>query len=77
MFSNLATLTELSHAVKIGSLTEEQKNKVTSNGTTAEAGEGKPGKPNDPKNKAADPTATTTIPASYRQPLCPWFTCCY
>lgn len=80
MFSSTATLNELSQAVKNGALTDAQKEKLTCSPETNTAGgntnttDGK--KATNPKN-TADPAATTTIPATYRQPICPWFTCCY
>ena len=73
MFSSTATLNELSHAVKNGALTDAQKEKLSSSPDASGGG----GTTNTNGSKPADPTATTTIPATYRQPICPWFTCCY
>eukprot|EP01038_Epipyxis_sp_PR26KG_P004483 gene4483-6337_t len=69
MFTSLACVNELAIAVKNGELTDEQKQKLESIGT------------NKNNNNVADEVDeegnTTQIPVTYKQPLCPWFTCCY
>lgn len=72
VFSTMATIYELSVAVKEGKLTAEQKHRFDSfqASSTPQAGAGAAG--------AANPAqaAGTTIVVSHRQPCCPWFTCC-
>ncbi len=68
----MATIYELSVAVKEGKLTAEQKLRFDNfqASSTTQAGAGAAG--------AANPAQATgtTIVVSHRQPCCPWFTCC-
>jgi acyl-CoA synthetase (AMP-forming)/AMP-acid ligase II/acyl carrier protein len=80
LFTNMATLVELSIAAQHGSLTDEQERRFEIAGpavggnahTTARTGAGK---------QAAAVVGTTSCGIrrgrSSRQLLCPWFTCCY
>lgn len=58
MFTDLATLEELSHAVKCGRMTEKQAKALESGVLDSREGEG-------------------LAVQKKREPLCPWFTCCY
>ena len=62
LFTQLATLSELAGIVKVGSLSNDQKHNFESLQTNK-----------DVNNK--DNSSTEVI--HYKQPLCPWFTCCY
>lgn len=59
VFSNMATLEELSVAVKLGHLSELQLQKFHHSAQTV----------HNPSQE--------NVPVVTRQPLCPWFTCCY
>jgi hypothetical protein len=76
VFSNQATLKELAKAVKIGRLTDEQKHHFEGHPTH---------NTNDPKAAGGGsgnghqhpPDYSNVVVTPHRQPLCPWFTCCY
>jgi hypothetical protein len=66
IFSSLATLEELSIAVKKGSLTESQKQRFESAHNHSNS-----------SNNPDEEGKSTIVPANNRQPICPWFFCCY
>ncbi len=68
IFSPIATLDELSVSVKKGCLTDEQRQRFEAAHT---------GDAQKTEHTAEDGGKSTTIPTNYRQPICPWFTCCY
>jgi hypothetical protein len=66
LFTEQATLEQLTLAVHEGALTEPQRTAYDDT-TTGRA-----------KAVAHDPNApSTVIPQSHKQPCCPWFTCCW
>lgn len=77
MLTSLATLNELAIAAKHGTLTKDQMHNFENIHQSHEA------HPNNNKNEGQDKGdkgaqgTTTTVPVNYRQPICPWFTCCY
>jgi hypothetical protein len=82
VFSNLATLSELAKAVKIGHLTADQKHRfehIASATHQLPPGEqaNSNANPQNKNNTRGPPNYSNVVAAPPRQPLCPWFTCCY
>ncbi len=66
LFTPMATLKELAATVRHGTLTPEQRRKF-------EAGVAAGANNTDPNAQST----TVMMPAARKQPMCPWFTCCY
>lgn len=64
LFTDLASIAELVESIRMGGLTPEQKEQVDSGVKVAGPGDGTDGR-------------STTQQISRKEPLCPWFTCCY
>ena len=72
LFTSHATIVELAKTVKHGSLTEEQHQQFD---TIQPSGNADADGNSDAPKGAVKGHTTTVI--EQRQPLCPWFTCCY
>ena len=67
MFTQLATIEGLAQCVKIGHLTAEQQAMLQGGGGSSAAG----GQPD------VATLSTVEVVGARKEPLCPWFTCCY
>lgn len=80
LFTNMATLVELSIAVQHGSLTEEQEQRFETTGSAVGGNAGANASTGAGKQAATvvgDTAGGNRRGRGSRQPLCPWFTCCY
>ena len=69
VFSPIATLKELAAAVKLGHLSDDQRQRYENVGASNPSH-------NINNNAAAGPRAEVVV-VNQRTPCCPWFTCCY
>jgi acyl carrier protein len=67
MFTEICSLDGLAEAVKIGQLTESQKTFMENHANS----------PPNSGHAANGEEGSTTVIQTRREPLCPWFTCCY
>lgn len=84
LFTNMATLIELSIAVQHGHLTDEQQQRFESVGPSQPAAAASPSGAAPSNGRQAATVVGGDAPhggkrnaRGSRQPLCPWFTCCY
>jgi acyl carrier protein len=86
LFSDMCTLTELAIAVQVGALTEEQQQRFNHIPSPNNTGNNNNNNNNPTNNRSVGATAVvggggaggnSGQRRARREPLCPWFTCCY
>mmetsp|Transcript_27246 Transcript_27246/g.45699 ORF Transcript_27246/g.45699 Transcript_27246/m.45699 type:complete len:908 (+) Transcript_27246:46-2769(+) len=74
LFTSIATLEQLAHAVKLGTLTESQRSQYES--ALADHKINQNASNGDTKGNPQDPNAPSTVMVQQNEPCCPWFTFC-